>query len=174
VGALAVAGLVWWLAGTGTAPHARTVARSTLAAKEQQPSPLQRAWKVCWADSNDGLLNYTNSYGVDSLYAMEHLMINASSDLQPLASGAPAVETHAVAEVRFALTQAADAENQILQILATKPPPPALPNALVATTARAVANLDSVTARDKLSACEFKVSEATVDRWANLVPPPKP
>jgi hypothetical protein len=168
-GVLVVVGLVVWLAAAATSPHARTVTRSALAAQEQQRSPLEQASKICWEDSNDGLLDYTGSYGVDSLYAMEHLMINASSDLQSLAAGTPTAATHAIGEVRSALAQAAAAEDQML---AKMPPPPAVPQGLVASTARAVANLDRVTVRDNLRACEFKVSEETVDRWAKVVPPP--
>ena len=168
-GAAALAGLGGCAAGTSAPPHFQTIERSTPHARGQQPSLLQRASEICWADSNDGLLDYTNSYGVDSLFAMEQLMMNASSDLRPLASGAPTVERRAIGAVQSALAQAAAAENQILVLM---PPPPAVPHRLVVTAARAVANLDRVTVRDKLRACEFKVSEATVDGWAKVVPPP--
>jgi hypothetical protein len=169
VAAAAVVGVIGWVAASSTAPHDENIGRSTLTAPQQQRPPLQRASQICFADSNDGLLDYTNSYGVDSLFAMSQLMMNASRDLLPLASGAPTVATQTIRDVQSALVQAADAEGQIL---AKMPPPPAVPDTLVVTAARAVASLDQVTARDNLPACEFKVSEATLDRWAKVVPPP--
>jgi hypothetical protein len=154
--------------GTGAPQRFETIARSSFAAQKPRPSALQRAAKICWADSNDGLLDYTNSYGVDSLFAMAQLMMNASSDLQPVASGAPTVQAHAIGEVQSALAHAATAEEQIVNKM---PPPPAVPGALVVTAARAVADLDHLTVHDNLRACEFKVSEATVDSWTKIVPP---
>jgi hypothetical protein len=155
-------------ASSSTPQSLRAIERSTFTAREQPRSPLERASEICWADSNDGLLNYTHSFGVDSLFAMAQLMMNTASDLAPLVSGAPTVATRAIGEVRSALAQAAAAETRILDKM---PPPPAVPDTLVATAVRAVANLDRVTVRNKLRACEFTVSEATVDGWTKVVTP---
>jgi len=143
--------------------------RSTLAGRNKSLPLLQHAAAICWADSDYGLLDYTNSYGVDSLFAMTQLMMNAANDLRPLANGRPAVEAKAISQVRSALNEAAAAENQIL---IRTPPPPAVPQRLITAAAQAVTNLDKVAMRTELRTCEFTVNEATIDGWATLAPPP--